>query len=132
MFRKSKCRSSRGARRIAQVQLLILCLAVFTACSREREEIALPETPVLGVQDRYALVTDHYARMYVTPQRNADITGVVRKGDILSVAGRMSDDDWIEVRRIPSGGWIEGSRVRLFPSREMALNALGMMGGDDD
>ncbi len=132
MFPKWTARQFPPLRRATKVVLVIFCVAVFTACSRDEEGMTLPETPVLGVQDRYALVVDHYARMYVTPQRSADITGVVRKGDILSVVGSMSDGDWIEVRLIPAEGWIEGAKIRLFPSREMALNALGMMNLADD
>ncbi|MFW5795906.1 MAG: hypothetical protein ACOCV0_01780 [Alkalispirochaeta sp.] len=92
-------------------------------CAGKDDTVALPETPVLFGQNRFALVTDRYVRVYELPDTSSVIRMHLRRGDVLPVAGRTPDESWIELRRLEVQGWVERSSVRTFSSREQALNA---------
>ena len=100
-----------------------LVVATLGGCGRSRDEIALPETPVLSGRDRYALVVEAYVRVHSAPGGEAPIRTHLRLGDVLPVESRTPDDAWVEIRRLDLQGWIQRSTVRLFSSREQAINA---------
>lgn len=110
----------------------IIVLALFVilfliGCTGRDRAITLPETPVLSGQDRYVLAIDQYVRVYGAPESTAAIVTHLRQGDVLAVESRTPDEEWIEVKQLSMQGWIERHRVRLFSSREQALNARRLL-----
>jgi hypothetical protein len=112
---------------VAVVAGVIVLTLVLGGCRKDDAQLSLPETPVLSGNNRFVLVVDTYARIHGTPSRDSLIKTQTRRGDILTVKSRTPDEIWVEVRQLPVEGWILRESVRLFPSREQALNARHLL-----
>lgn len=113
--------------RVVRFGIVSLAILFLGSCNGGESSIRFPETPVLSGQNRYALVVEVYARVYGSPDRESPIAGHLRRGEILEVDGRTPDESWVQIRRLPLEGWVETETLRLFASRERALNAGGML-----
>jgi hypothetical protein len=102
----------------------VFVVAVFAGCSSEEERVHLPETPVLSGQGSVALVTEAYVRLFDRPDFAGAVIGHGRRGDVLAVAARTADAEWVQVDGGDARfGWLPARYLRLFSSREQALNA---------
>ena len=105
-----------------------LCVPLLIAgCSRDEDALALPETPVLSGQDTVALVAEEYVRLLDRPDGTAGVVGHGRRGDVLAVVSTTPDGRWIELDDARRHGWVRRDYLRLYGSREQALNAQEML-----
>jgi hypothetical protein len=116
-------RSVVASLRPGPLRIVSLALLLLAGCGGGDSSLEFPETPVLSGQNRYALVVEVYIRVQALPDRESRIEGHLRRGDILEVKGRTPDESWVQVSRLPLEGWVETEALRLFASREQALNA---------
>lgn len=104
------------------VGFLVVAL-ILGGCDRNDNRVTLPETPVLSGTNRFVLVVDTYVRIRSTPNRESAIKTHARRGDVLKVKSRTPDEMWVEVQQMPVEGWVLRDSIRLYSSREQALNA---------
>ena len=115
------------------VALILLTVVPLVGCS-ERESVdrvELPTTPVLSFRAGWAVVETGYARILEQPDPDSSIVGHERRGAMLEILSktnyteRISDetDFWYHVRSDDFAGWVFGSAVELYTSRQRALNA---------
>lgn len=109
------------------VLLSLLLALLLTACSGPETGIELPPTPVLSGQRDFALVTESYVRLHVRPDVESGVGTHARRGDVLRVIGRTADQRWIEVEDAERHGWIRRDYLRLFASREQAINGQELL-----
>jgi hypothetical protein len=116
----------------------LLALVLFTAaplvgCSEQDnvDRVELPTTPVLSFRAGWAVVDTGYARILEQPDPDSGIVGHERRGAMLEILSktnyteRIGDetDFWYQVRSDDFSGWVFGSAVELYTSRQRALNA---------
>lgn len=90
----------------------------------------LPETGVLMVRPRWAVVMEPYARLLSAPEADEEITGHLRGGDVIEIVeigttqymSSGSDEPWYLVRSGENQGWLMSTAVALFGSRNQAEN----------
>ena len=116
-------RSVVASLRPGPLRIVSFALLLLAGCGGGDSSLEFPETPVLSGQNRYALVVEVYIRVQALPDRESGIEGHLRRGDILEVKGRTPDESWVQVNRMALEGWVETEALRLFASREQALNA---------
>lgn len=107
--------------------VLLLSMLALSGCSRGPARIELPPTPVLTGQGDYALVTVEYARLHTRPDVLSGVGTHGRRGDVLRVIGQTADRRWIEVEDAERHGWIRRDYLRLFASREQAVNGQELL-----
>ena len=105
-------------------------LALFVACEKEQTEqrIELPETPIVSIRDRWAVVDDRYVRVREEPRVDASVSDYVRLGLIVEVAevvdnGNGPDATWMRIAGQEVDGWVTESNLSLYESRARARNA---------
>ena len=117
------------SRRAASLGIALL-LALFVACEEEPTEqrIELPETPIVSIRDRWAVVDDRYVRVREEPRVDASVSDYVRRGLIVEVAevvenGNGPDATWMRIAGQEVDGWVTESNLSLYESRARARNA---------
>jgi hypothetical protein len=113
--------------------LIVLTVAPLVGCSERDnvERVELPTTPVLSFRAGWAVVDTGYARILEQPDPDSDIVGHERRGAMLEILSktnyteRIGDetDFWYQIRSDDFSGWVFGSAVELYTSRQRALNA---------
>jgi hypothetical protein len=116
---------------------LVLLMAVFAACDDGEpvENLELPTTPVLSFRAGWAVVDTTYARIFEQPDPTSSIVGHVRKSAVLEIVSKTNyseqiDDEidfWYQVRSESFSGWVFGTSVELYNSRERARNAARVL-----
>jgi hypothetical protein len=108
----------------------VAVLIAFSGCDRESEEqrIELPETPIVSVRDRWAVVAGAYVRVRAEPADGAAVADYVRRGLIVEVAevvdqGGAEAETWMRITGDQVDGWVTGSDLSLYESRARARNA---------
>ncbi len=113
--------------------LILLTVAPLVACSERDsvDRVDLPTTPVLSFRAGWAVVETGYARILTQPDPESGIVGHERRGAMLEILSktnyteRIGDERefWYQVRSDDFSGWVFGSAVELYTSRQRALNA---------
>jgi len=112
--------------------MLLLGLLLGGCSDGERvDELELPTTPVLSFRAGWAVVHSTYARVLAQPDPESSIVGHERRGSVLEILSKTNYSDrigdeadfWYQVRSDDFAGWVFGTDVELYNSRERALNA---------
>jgi hypothetical protein len=121
-------------RSIVTILLLGASVALgLSACAdgEAGDQMELPTTPVLSFRAGWAVVDTTYARILEQPDPGSDILGHERRGTVLEILSKTNytervDDEtdfWYQVRSEDFSGWVFGTAVELYTSRERARNA---------
>lgn len=114
------------------ITITVLGATFLAACSGEDEApVEFRETPVLVGQERYALVTEEYARFHQGPNIEAPVITHGRAGDVLEVLGSTADRQWTEIQASAGRGWIQSIHIRRFSNRRQAVNAGRLLDDSD-
>ena len=102
-------------------------LLLGSSCSSPRtlNSIAIPDTPVLSADSRYAVVIEPYVSMRDQPGDKGITIAHSRRGDIFTVKGKRIVETadarvlWIDIGK----GWVTESSVQLYSGEERAKTA---------
>jgi hypothetical protein len=122
--------------RVVEVTVWVILagfLSVLPACQRDedRRAVILPETGLLMLRPRWAIVIEPYARLLAEPDSITEITGHLRRGDVVEIVeigtqryrGDGDDGNWYLVEGEGSRGWVLNSLLAVYGSRAQADNA---------
>jgi len=124
---------------VTAVTLMFLLLSLAGCSERERvDRVDLPTTPVLSFRAGWAVIDVTYARVLTSPDPNSEIVGHLRRGVVLEIVSKSnyteqvdeSVDFWYQVRSEEFSGWVFGSGLELYNSRERAENAAEAIGDE--
>ena len=108
--------------------LFLLFLAILlVSCHKKQEEvIAFDDTYPLSLAPdvEWALITDPYAAFRSDIDWNADITGHVRRGEILQIYAKSTDkqkNTWYKFEE----GWLPQTCLAVYTNRDKAQTAAG-------
>jgi len=103
---------------------------VFSGCSKntEMKEINLPPTSVLKVQSSWAVITAPHLRLREEPSVSSRVIRYLRKGFVLEVIQKTTKMEiiegetnyWYRVNFDGLNGWVYGSYLMMFDSKEKA------------
>lgn len=108
---------------------LVSLLAVSCSGPRSLNGLALPDTPVLAADGRYAVIVEPYVSMRDKPGESGITIAHARKGDIFSVKGKRIVESgdarvlWIDLDK----GWVAESCVHLYSGEERAKTAAKLL-----
>lgn len=115
------------------ITLIILTVVPLVGCAERDsvDRVNLPPTPVLSFRAGWAVVETGYARILEQPDPGSGIVGHERRGAMLEILSktnyteRVGDetDFWYQIRSDDFSGWVFGADVKLYTSRQRALNA---------
>ena len=118
----------------------VLLVMLIAGCGEgERvDQVELPTTPVLSFRAGWAVVSVTYARVLESPDPESSIVGHLRRGVVLEIVSKSNytervgelTDYWYQVRSENFSGWVFGSAVELYNSRERARNAARVLGNE--
>jgi hypothetical protein len=118
----------------------VLLMIVLAGCGEgdRVDQVELPTTPVLSLRAGWAVVSATYARVLESPDPESSIVGHLRRGVVLEIVSKSNytervgeaTDFWYQVRSENFSGWVFGSAVELYNSRERARNAAGVLGNE--
>lgn len=134
------CLKGRGRMRCALLLCAMVIVGALAGCGDGggMDEVELPTTPVLSFRAGWAVVDSSYARILEQPDPRSDIVGHGRRGAVLEILSKTSytdrvgeeQDFWYQVRSEDFSGWLFGTAVELYNSRERALNASRVIRND--
>ena len=111
----------------------IIMIFFFSGCERKAEsiDIELPETPVLSSEEQWAVVTSSYLRIRKEPNLESEILSHLRLNNVVKILEQNSytekiegeEDYWYKISYQGISGWVFGSYLEIYESREKALNA---------
>ena len=111
----------------------LILAAGLSGCREERNvrPVEMPETNVLSLRAGWSVVTNSYVRVHASPDAESQIVSHVRRGTLAEVTGKTSfrdtvgseSDNWYQVRIGETEGWIFGTALELYNSRQRAENA---------
>ena len=107
--------------------LLIFSVLIISSCKKNKEEvIEINETHPLSLAPdvEWALITDPYAAFRSDIDWNADITGHVRRGEILQIYAKSTDkqkNTWYKFEE----GWLPQTCLAVYTNRYKAQTAAG-------
>lgn len=121
--------------KLKYIVTLLLSLILFS-CSKGEEKlnIILPETPVVSHNSRWGVVRQAYVRVRNKPGVDSTITSALRRGSIVKIIKSTDEMDtigkstafWYYAVSDDMEGWVFGTYLSLFDSKEQALTASGM------
>jgi len=110
--------------------ILMIILLSFFSCKKTNEfpDIKLPDTPFTAMTSRWGVILSNHLRMRSEPEVKSKPVATLWKGYVLEIVSRNSDkkivDDtegyWYQVTYEGLGGWVFGSYLKLFDTREEA------------
>lgn len=113
--------------------LLPLVGAGFFGCEAPKDYsgLVLPPTPVLTIQNRWALVTSTLLRVRSEGSDASALVTVLRRGAIIEVLSTSPREEvlegqrgrWIEIQDQGRRGWVFGAYLQIFDSLDKARNA---------
>lgn len=121
------------------IALAVLALAMFGCSESERvEQVELPTTQVLSFRAGWAVVESPYTRILEQPDPASAIVGHARRGTVLEIVSKTNytertdegTDFWYRIRSQDFSGWIFGSALELYNTRERASNAAQVLRND--
>lgn len=118
-------------------KIALLCLTLmFAGCKKDmfKIDIELPETQVVSSSSRWGVVKYPYIRVRKSPDVNDVISSAFRQGDIVKIlksseftASEQGDDTlWFYTVQDDVEGWVIGSDLSIYESREQASTASKM------
>lgn len=113
--------------RYVLILFILIELILGFSCSSPRtlNSIAIPDTPVLSADARYAVVIEPYVSMRDQPGDKGITIAHSRRGDIFTVKGNRIVETadarvlWIDLGK----GWVTESAVQLYSGEERAKTA---------
>ncbi|MFO8064609.1 MAG: SH3 domain-containing protein [Spirochaetota bacterium] len=122
-----------------QIFILLVALVLFGCSGGEPvEQLELPTTQVLNVRAGWAVVEAPYSRILEQPEADSPIVGHARRGAVLEIVTKTNysertddgTDFWYQIRSQDFSGWVFGSAVSLYNTRERAANAAEVLRDD--
>lgn len=116
---------------------LLIAAALLSGCGQREAErpITLPPTPALSVRAHWGVAKERYLRAFNGPSTDSKVVFLLRAGDILEITAksgytdrvRAERDYWYHVIFEKREGWVFGSWLDLYESRERAENASRLL-----
>ncbi len=111
-----------------------IMVAGLLACSSDRE-LSLPEVRALSNRAEWAVAQDSYVRVHRRADLASPVIGHFRRGDVVAVLRESAFTDeidgrfrrWYQVTNDLFDGWVFGTALMLYDSREQANNASGAL-----
>ena len=130
-----------------KVNFIILLLTSFisltfiTSCEKQEDpllDIELPPAPLISESESWAVIEAAYLRLRERPETEAKLVTTLWKGYVLEVLSRspskvlMDDleDYWYQVNYDGLQGWVFGSYLKIYESRETAETAARAVRAD--
>jgi len=124
--------------RLAIQFAVISIVAIISAGCRGGEAdkpITLPPTPALSVRAHWGVAQAPYLRAFENPSTGSRIVFLLRAGDILEITAKSSYTDQVRAKRDywyhvvfeKREGWVFGTGLDLYESRERAENASRLL-----
>jgi len=120
------------------VKKLLIILTLFSIISCKKEvleiDINLPETSVVSSNSRWGVVKYPYIRVRKSPDEEDAISSAFRQGDIVkiiksseySTTEQGEDIYWFYTVLDDVEGWVRGSNLSIYESKEQASTASKM------
>ena len=110
---------------------LVLLLVVACGGGADLADVDLPPSPILLIRANWAVVSSAYAALREAPDAGAAIVSHFRGGEVVEVRekSRFVDerkahrDYWYLIGVQDKAGWVFGTHLDLYDSREQAVNA---------
>ncbi len=116
--------------------IFIVFILLMVSCQKEVLviDIKLPETSVVSSNSRWGVVKYPYIRVRKSPDENDSISSAFRQGDIVkilkssefSALDHGEDIFWFYTVFDDVEGWVTGSDLSIYDSREQATTASKM------
>ena len=116
---------------------IIVLLLLLVSCKKEAItiDIDLPETSVISSNSRWGVVKYPYIRVRKSPDEDDVISSAFRQGDIVkilkssefTILEQGEDILWFYTILDDVEGWVNGSNLSIFESREQAVTASKML-----
>lgn len=115
--------------------LIIIVIILFASMSfscRKHEEplgdIELPPAPMISRNESWAVIEASYLRLRERPEEGASLVTTLWRGYVLEIMSRSSaksiiddeEDYWYQVNYDGLQGWVFGSYLEIYDSREEA------------
>lgn len=103
------------------LQLIVSILALSSCYKRTEEEINVADAVPLSLAPdvSWAVISDPYAAYKAEKSWDAESKGYCRKGDILKVEGKSTDENNNEWYKF-EGGWLPASSLSVYSNRYKA------------
>jgi len=109
-------------------------LLSFGGCNRQEKDdisIELPETQVLSVRSRWAVITGSHLRLRDRATTESRAITTLWRGNVLEIIARDEtkvrvegkDDYWYQVAYDGLQGWVFGAYIELYESEKKAQTA---------
>jgi hypothetical protein len=115
---------------LKSLQLLVLAAVFFYSCSsgEQYKEIVLPETPALQLESNFAVITQPLVRLLDDSEASAEAINTLYRGYVVEVNSRSPHqgeingtvDYWYQVSYSTFRGWVFGSYLELYQSKQQA------------
>ncbi|MBN2049936.1 MAG: SH3 domain-containing protein [Spirochaetales bacterium] len=120
-----------------RVVLLFLFLPLFSFCSREDVvlDIELPPTPILSIKTSWGVITSSHLRLREEPNLESRAITTLWRGYVLEIVSQGPEketvedgyDYWYRINFDGLQGWVFGSYLDIFDSRDQAETAAREM-----
>ena len=111
--------------------IITAVLPVLSGCEEKEEvfgDIELPPAPIVSTSESWAVINSAYLRLREMPASEAGIVTTLWRGYILEVMSRSpaksvvddEEDYWYQVNYDGLQGWVFGSYLDIFDTREQA------------
>lgn len=111
--------------------ILIFSAVLLFSCEKQEEplgDIKLPPAPMLSQNESWAVIEASYLRLRERPEEGAALVTTLWRGYVLEVLSRSSvkefvgdeEDYWYQVNYDGLQGWVFGSYLQIYDSREDA------------
>ena len=97
----------------------LFCLFVLVSCKENfnNNDVFLPETKVLSVNENRAVVASEYLRVRISPDASSNVLSYLREGQVVELLGRSERKEvinegeffWYEILCQGCSGWVHGS-----------------------
>jgi len=109
----------------------LLCLAFFLliSCRAQKQppSLDLPSTPMLTSESLWGIANRSYLKILESPDSNAAPKEVLRYGDIVKIASKVTAgrDYWFEIQVPTTGisGWTLDENINVYDSSTQARTA---------
>ena len=112
--------------------LAVTFTTLATGCEKREEplgDIILPPAPLVSENESWAVIESSYLRLRERPEANSRLVTTLWRGYVLEVVSRspnkvyMDDEEdyWYQVSYDGLQGWVFGSYLAVFDSREEAV-----------
>ncbi len=118
---------------------VVVLLVVSCGGRSDLADVELPPSPILLIRANWAVVSSAYAALREEPQADSAIRGHFRGGSVVEVREKSGfvdvhksrTDYWYLIGVQNKVGWVFGTYLDLYDSREQAVNASVELGRHD-